>query len=61
MGRGGMTLKRIQDTARRDLLKMLQPEGYDEVILHLHVKFSRTKGHNRELESERQGVMSRTF
>ena len=61
MGRGGMTLKRIQDTARRDLLKMLQPEGYDEVILHLHVKFSRTKGHDRELESERQGVMSRTF
>ena len=61
MGRGGMTLKRIQDTAKRDLLKMLKPDGYDEVILNLHVKFDKSKGHDRELQSERQGVTSRTF
>jgi GTPase Era involved in 16S rRNA processing len=61
MGRGGMTLKRIEDTARRDLLKMFKPDGYDEVILNLHVKLDKTKGHNRELESDREGVTSMTF
>lgn len=61
MGRGGMTLKRIQETAKRDLLRMLSTEGYDEVLLTLHVKYSKAKSHSRELEAERQGVISRTF
>jgi GTPase len=61
MGRGGMTLKRIQETAKRDLLAMLSTEGYDEVLLTLHVKYSKAKSHSRELESERQGVIGRTF
>lgn len=60
-GRGGMTLKRIEDTAKRDLLKMFKPDGYDEVILNLHVKLDKTKGHDRELESDREGVTSMTF
>lgn len=61
MGRGGMTLKRIQETAKRDLLAMLSTEGYDEVLLTLHVKYSKAKSHSRELEAERQGVIGRTF
>ena len=70
LGRGGMTLRRIEDTARRDLLKMLRfeyEEGgegavrYDDVILNLHVKYSRAKAHSRTLEAERQGVITRTF
>ena len=61
MGRGGMTLKRIHETARRDLLKTLRSEGYDDIILNLHVKLSGSKGHDRELEADRQGIMTRTF
>ena len=60
MGRGGMTLQRIQETAKRDILKTLRSEGYDDVILNLHVKHS-TANQGKELEAERQGVMSRSF
>jgi GTP-binding protein Era len=59
MGRGGMTLKRIHQTARRDLLKSLRSEGYEEIILNLHVKLSTSKSHNRELQAERQGIVTR--
>lgn len=58
-GRGGMTLKRIHEAARRDLLKTLGVEGYDDVFLNLNVKLSRSKGHDRELEAERQGILKR--
>jgi len=64
MGRGGMTLNRIEDSAKRDLLKILKAEGYNNVILNLHVKFTKSKQVNderRQLESERYGVMRKTF
>ena len=60
MGRGGMTLKRIQDTARRDLIQIM-PKGCVDIILNLHVKLSRSRGSfntNRVLESDRQGISS---
>lgn len=55
-GRGRMTLKRIHDAAKRDLLKILRSEGYDDIALNLHVKLSTSNSHDRELQSERQGV-----
>ena len=58
LGRGGMTLKRIEDTARRDLIKMLSSEGYEDVILNVHVKFSKSQ-HQRHLEAEMEGVVQR--
>lgn len=57
MGKSGMTLRRIQETAKRDLLKILQSEGYDEVILSLNVKLRKSNDHDRDIESERQGIM----
>ena len=57
MGKSGMTLRRIQETAKRDLLKILQSEGYDEVLLSLNVKLRKSNDHERDIESERQGVM----
>ena len=59
-GRAGMTLKRIQDTARRDLIQIM-PKGCIDVILNLHVKLSRSRSSlntNRALESDRQGTSS---
>ena len=62
MGRAGMTLNRIQDTARRDLLNILQEEEeINDIFLTLHVKLSRSQRHERNLESEREGVIQRTF
>ena len=61
MGRAGMTLKRIEDTARRDLLKVLQSDGYEDIILNLHVKLSKSKQHNRNLDADREGVIQKTF
>ncbi len=49
MGRGGMTLKRIAESSKRDLLNSLKDEGYDEVILNLHVKISRKNAYKRSL------------
>ena len=61
MGRGGMTLKRIADTAKRDLLKILQSEGYDHIILNLNVKLTKSNRHERNLDSEREGVTQEVF
>lgn len=61
MGRGGMTLKRIEDTARRDLLNVLSSEGYDDIFLTLHVKLSKSKQHTRNLEAESEGVSRKIF
>lgn len=61
MGRAGMTLKRIQDTARRDLIHIM-PKGCVDVILNLHVKLSQSRNlvdNHRSLESDRQGVSSK--
>ncbi len=60
LGKGGLTLKRIEDTARRDLIKILSSEGVEDVILNLHVKFSRSQ-HQRNLEADMEGVVQRTF
>ncbi len=61
LGRGGMTLKRIEDTARRDLVKILGSEGYDEIYLTLNVKHSKSNPHERDLEADRQGVIRKVF
>ena len=61
MGRSGMTLKRIEDTAKRDLVRMLESEGFDEIVLNLHVKLDKSQQHKRELESDRLGVLRTSF
>lgn len=61
MGRGGMTLRRIEDTARRDLLNVLSTEGFDDIFLTLHVKLSKSKQHTRNLEAESEGVSRKIF
>lgn len=60
MGRGGMTLERIRQTATRDLRKMLKSDGIDEIILNLHVKLSHSKHTDRQLEADRQGVIHKS-
>ena len=57
LGRNRMTLQRIKQTAKRDLIKNLRVDGIDDVLLNIHVKLNKTQGHVRELESERYGVM----
>jgi GTP-binding protein Era len=57
MGRSGMTLKRIEETAKRDLIKNLRSEGIDDVLLNLRVKLSKSQDHIRGLESEEYGAM----
>ena len=55
-GRGGMTLQRIESDAERDL-----KQAFDcDVQLNLHVKFSKSR-HERNIDSERSGVMQRTL
>ena len=43
-GKGGRTLRRIRDTARRDIQSLLGPEY--KVLLHLHVKLVKSKNRN---------------
>ena len=55
-GRGGMTLQRIEQDAQRDLMKALNCD----VQLNLHVKFTKSQ-HERNVDSERSGIISRSF
>jgi len=56
-GRGGMTLQRMEQDAQRDLMK-----AFDcDVQLNLHVKFTKSQKHERNVDSERSGIISRSF
>ena len=55
-GRGGMTLQRIEQDAQRDLMKVF---NCDEQ-LNLHVKLTKSQ-HERNVDSERSGIISRSF
>jgi GTP-binding protein Era len=57
MGRGGMTLKRIETAAKRDLIKLFD---CSDVILHLHVKFTKSR-HARPLDGQNVGVSQQVF
>lgn len=61
VGRGGMTLERIRESAVRDLKKIFEKDGIDDIILNLHVKLSTSNNVERELQSDRQGIQSRTL
>mmetsp|Transcript_22612 Transcript_22612/g.65087 ORF Transcript_22612/g.65087 Transcript_22612/m.65087 type:complete len:458 (+) Transcript_22612:31-1404(+) len=55
-GKGGMTLQRMENDAQRDLMK-----AFDcDVQLNLHVKFTKSQ-HERNVDSERSGITSRSF
>jgi len=51
-----MTLQRIEQDAQRDLMKALNCD----VQLNLHVKFTKSQ-HERNVDSERSGIISRSF
>ena len=55
-GRGGMTLRRIEADAEKDLKQVFACE----VQLNLHVKFSKSR-HERDIDSERSGVVQQTL
>mmetsp|Transcript_6538 Transcript_6538/g.13762 ORF Transcript_6538/g.13762 Transcript_6538/m.13762 type:complete len:89 (-) Transcript_6538:33-299(-) len=55
-GRGGMTLRRIEADAEKDLKQVFACE----VQLNLHVKFSKSR-HDRDIDSERSGVVQQAL
>ena len=55
-GRGGMTLQRIEADAEKDLKQVFDCD----VQLNLHVKFSKSR-HERNIDSERSGVVQRSL
>lgn len=57
MGRSGKTLKRIEDTAKRDLIDNLSSEGIHDVLLKIHVKLNTSQDHIRGLETDGYGAL----
>ena len=64
-GRGGSTLERIRSSALNDLKKIFREEGYDDIILTLHVKLNKSNNRARQnstrsvdLVAERHGVVA---
>ena len=57
-GKGGMTLKRIQETATQDLLQLFKCP----VQLNLHVKWKKSKqSRGNEVSSDRMGIVQRSL